>query len=328
MQKEVLLAIVFGSLLGLVIAFGVWKVNIAMKQDNTVSPAAQEEQKDNPIVTHLTIAKPDDKHVTSNNIVLVSGVAIPNAYVIVSGEETDYFTKTTSTGEFEVEVLLIGGINQLRIFSLNPEGATETKDLLVVYSTELSKESKDLSEASDEASIEKVIQEKITQAGFKAYIGTITDITEGSIQIRSDEGEIKQVSSNDQTTYANIVKATKEIQLKDLAIGDYVVVIGSTNGKEVVSAKRLLVTTTIKAPNRKAYQGSVVKTGKKDLTLNNNGSEVLFDTTRKGLVVNTLSSSGEILKSRLTNIKESSKLIVIALEESPISARTIHIIPE
>ncbi len=119
--------------------------------------------------------------------------------------------------------------------------------------------------------IESVLKEP------KAYIGIITDKTEGSLQIKNKDGQIQLVSVNSQeVSFAKVAKTTSVIKFGDIAIGDHVVAMGfaaangtsgTKNGNGVLEAKRILVTDPIQDPKRQAILGKVTAIGKKDITI-------------------------------------------------------------
>ncbi|OGM21094.1 hypothetical protein A2714_02075 [Candidatus Woesebacteria bacterium RIFCSPHIGHO2_01_FULL_38_9] len=111
----------------------------------------------------------------------------------------------------------------------------------------------------------------------KAYIGTVTDKTEGSLQIKNSDGLIQLVSINSQeVSFVKVGKTTSTIKFGDLAIGDHVVAMGFSavngtpgvkNGNSVLEAKRVLVTEALQTPKREAIFGKVVVVGKKEATI-------------------------------------------------------------
>ncbi|QQS39511.1 hypothetical protein IPM62_02775 [Candidatus Woesebacteria bacterium] len=100
------------------------------------------------------------------------------------------------------------------------------------------------SDSAESNEIREKVQEKLEEAKnkAKAYIGTITDITDTTIQIKDAQGEIQQISSNDDAMYVKTNGSSSKISLDDVAIGDYIVAMGFKNGTSVLSASRILIT--------------------------------------------------------------------------------------
>lgn len=256
MRKEVLFAIIAGTTIGLVIAFGAWKLTQIINK----RPKVESTQKTPPPkqTNSLTISNLTDFDiVTEENFNLV-GLTTPNSPVLVSTIEEDFFTTSKQDGSFELEVTFPAGLSQIKVNS---------QEMLIVYSTEFNKylepeeevtqENKET--ATDEGSLketvdeirEKVKEELATKSLKKtAYVGTITDIASGNIQIKALTGEIKQISVSNDASFVNSLKNNIEVKLNDLAIGDYIVAMGFTssqntiNNSKVLDGKRILISKT------------------------------------------------------------------------------------
>ena len=136
MRKEVLFAILAGLSLGLVIAFGVWRANIALSPKNPDQSEASPTPKPE---FAITLASPSDLDVFTENPVTLSGITKANAFVAVSTEEEDYTTQADTKGSFEIEVELIGGVNQIVMTAFDEKGSEVTQKLLLVFSTKVAK---------------------------------------------------------------------------------------------------------------------------------------------------------------------------------------------
>lgn len=140
MRKEIFFAIFAGGILGLIIAFGVWKANLALKPSSAPQAQEQPDQKDTtsttPLEFGLTIASPENEDVITKNPVLITGATKPNSYVNVSSEDEDLTLKSEQDGSFEAEVDLIGGINDIVVTVFDESGKKIEENLTLVYSTE------------------------------------------------------------------------------------------------------------------------------------------------------------------------------------------------
>lgn len=139
MRKEVLFAVAAGILFGIVLAFGIWRANSALKPDSPPqSGESQSQATGSQDSEELAIALilPDQYDVITDSPVLVSGVTSADSWVLLSGEEEDYIIKADETGKFEQEVELTPAVNQIIISSFNPQGNSVSQSLTVVYSTE------------------------------------------------------------------------------------------------------------------------------------------------------------------------------------------------
>lgn len=209
MRKEVFLAILAGVSIGLMFAFGVWKLTKRVI-NKPLSLVIQESPKPK-VVTDLAVSNLFDFDVVTSNPFKITGLAGPNVDIVVSTLDEDYYVKSTADGSFEVEVELPAGLSQVRVNELK---------FTVVYSTE----------APENAT---------------SYVGVITDISAGTIQIKAEDGEILQASTAEETTYTNLLKKITEVKESDLAIGDYVAILGTVNGNKVLKANRILITSPV-----------------------------------------------------------------------------------
>jgi len=313
MQKEIVIAIVFGGLLGLVVAFGIWRVNVSLKNqpDETITGNLNSGEINNEKTDlSLSISSPPDKSVMTEEPVEVVGITESGAYVLISGNEDDQIVTSDENGEFRAQVGLVGGINHLNMLSYSHTNKKSVSTSMKLVFSTLFDEEQDV-ESSDSSSIEEAVSEKIDRAKNmpKAYFGTITDISEGSIQIRSQEGEIRQTAVNSETTYANIVKATKEISFSDLAIGDFIVAMGLTDGNQILEAKRILVTTSNGEDEKILVEAEIVERDGSEIAAKRaNGEEMIFLTNRSSEIF-LKKRGGEFTKSLVSEIESGDSVL-------------------
>lgn len=274
MRKELVFAILAGSILGLVIAFGIWRVNSTLPKppgsnQSNASPSPI------PSTSAITLAKIEDNDVVVSNPLSLTGLTQPLDFVAISGESSDYLTTAAQSGEFTKDVSLDAGINRLLIDAFDTQGSYSEKTVTLVFSSEFAKyltttPSPDESATPSADSIRDKVQQKVDQAlqKPKAYIGSITDVMESTVQIKSPSGEILQLSTTPDTSFTKTVKGkTSDIKFTDLAIGDYIIGMGIQNGNKVLEANRILVTDAPGAVNRNILYGRVVKSDAKTITL-------------------------------------------------------------
>lgn len=140
MRKEILLAIVVGILVGLAITFGIYTVRQQLFRNQT--PAAIEESRSAGVATPmpattsiLTLQKPEQDFLTAENSVQVVGRALPESYIVILTNETEYITSADKDGDFSQEVELEAGGNKITIVSIASTGEQEAISRNVVYST-------------------------------------------------------------------------------------------------------------------------------------------------------------------------------------------------
>ncbi len=141
MRKEIIFAILAGITFGLIIAFGVWRANVALRSNGASTTTPVDTSSTTQDSFGITIAKPQDYQVITTSSTTLSGISKPNTWIVVSAEEEDYVEKTDESGEFEIEIDVVGGVNEIIITAFDAEGAEAQEKLTIVYSSEFAKKS-------------------------------------------------------------------------------------------------------------------------------------------------------------------------------------------
>lgn len=334
MKKEILLAIIGGCLLGLIIGFGLWRLNLAFSVAKNSNKEGNENQ-ENTGKFSIELNKLSNNDVFYENPVTFSGITKANSKIVISSENKDYFLTSDNKGNFEQNIELIGGVNQIIITAFDLAGKKVEKKILVVYSSEFSKYiDEDIQKQQKEAtsSTRGKILQKVTEASYspKAYLGTITDIAESSIQIKTQEGSIEQLATNkDETSVLKIGKTNKEAALSDVAIGDFIVAMGFKNGNNVLDTKRILVTTPPPTLNKTTNLLRVTKINKKDFETNQIDTNNSYTITPNATTSFYLSSNEETKKSKFADLEEGNSILVVGkFSSSPFNPSSIFILKE
>lgn len=139
MRKEVLIAIIIGFGLGLIITFGIWTANKALKEAGPTTTAPVEEETEatpTPLpLLELLITSPEDNVISEKEIIEVSGQTLAGAIVSIIYPDGEKLLEADEDGNFSSEISLVGGDNKIEITAINEEGEETTKTLNVVYST-------------------------------------------------------------------------------------------------------------------------------------------------------------------------------------------------
>jgi hypothetical protein len=151
----------------------------------------------------------------------------------------------------------------------------------------------------------------------KAYIGVVTDIADSTIQIKTNESEIKQISVADTAiTVVNIKgSGNKQVKLTDIAIGDFIVAMGYINSSSVLGAQRVLITDPVTESKVNSYFDKVSGVTKKDLTVQSvkNATEAVVTPGKNtGLFAY---SDAKLTKIKLSDFK-TSDLVILVQDES------------
>jgi hypothetical protein len=308
MRKEVFLAIVAGSTLGLLIAFGVWKIN-SSHTETLPSPFATQTPVSSPSTQNsnnhefkVIIIKPDNLSIFTETPAIVTGAIKPNSYVVISGEETDEILNASDSGTFTSNIDLTGGINQINVTGYDANGNEADTNLLVIYSSQF-------------------ILPKIGTA--TSYIGTVTDITNSVIQIKTATGDIQQITGTENASYIDTRnKNSKQIKSSDIAIGDYIVAMGSKGTNNILSSSRILVTDSLTKSTRKSFLGTVTDDSgiNKFIAKNSKTGETITVTPASGIQILGAETS-------FGRIKNDEKVIVTGnFKDGSIAARTIEVL--
>ncbi len=137
MKKEVVFAIVIGFTIGLIITFGVYTAQKALKEKGAAaSPSPTPQLEASPAPSHtLSISSPEDEDLVSTDHVDVTGTTTPNSIITIVAEKDQLITYADAAGKFSASVPLIGGANQITLTALSDTGAKASQELTLVYST-------------------------------------------------------------------------------------------------------------------------------------------------------------------------------------------------
>jgi len=312
-RKELFIAIFLGGFVGLALAFGAWRFTNSFSKDNdgVVLEDKNSNTEQQALATSIptstdgiTIVRPQENSVSKDNTVEIAGIARPNSTVIIVAGDDEILQ--TKSGTFEQEIELVGGINTIPIFMMTEDGKTQETSVSVIYSSEIE-----------------------NMEAARSILGTITDITKTSIQIRTSSGEISQIAISDDTSYASTVQTSKEITFEDVAIGDFVAAIGPLDDDEVINAERIIVSSPPAESDIVIAYGQVDTLTNNDFIVKNEqaGDEWSIDATDSPTVT-TVNNEGEIVATKLTTTAEEGSWIIIigTMEEDELVARTIHIL--
>lgn len=151
MFKELLLAIILGALLG----FGVTGGIIAYKNSKS-SPSTPPENAQptvsntSPITPNLstvpsspldtnnhqiTIESPQNEALVANSKLTIKGSTSPQSNLIISTPTQTYFATADNAGNFNTDIDIDSGVNQIQIDSIDSQDNQATTQLIITYST-------------------------------------------------------------------------------------------------------------------------------------------------------------------------------------------------
>jgi len=140
MRKEVILAIVGGAVLGLLVIGGLWWTNKTTTEENPIVPSPTPLITQAPTLTPalslpLEIINPENESIIEEEEITLEGKTIPGSVVVVIYPEGENIVEADEEGNFETEITLVGGANEIKITAYDEEGNQAEKNLTLVYST-------------------------------------------------------------------------------------------------------------------------------------------------------------------------------------------------
>lgn len=334
MRKEIVWVIGIGIVFGLIVAFGIYRINSNIVK-NPQSPQNTPTPKPGSPELKITLNKPEDNDVVTENFITVSGITKSLAWVTVSGEKDDYIVQADESGVFSQDVNLVPGVNQIKITAFDSAGNENASKVLVVYSSSFQPMTFPTSTSdngTDSSEIRQKVAQKVEEAlnRPKAYIGIVTDIADSTIQIKTSDSQIEQISVSDENIV--VVKTTgttnKTVKLVDIAIGDFIVAMGYVNSNSVLKAQRILITDPVTEPKVDPAFGKVTDTSTKNITVTGlKDGEAATVTPSKNTSISSF-SEGKLTTIKLVSISEGDTVIYVT-DSSPTTPiiRSIFVIP-
>jgi hypothetical protein len=316
MRKELIWAGIIGISFGLVVAFGAWRINSSLKK-NGVPPSPTPTSIGQNSEFKITLNKPSDNDVVTTTPLVIEGITKPLVWVTVSGETGDYILQSDERGIFTQEVQLDPGVNQINVTAFDPKGAQSLEKVLVIFSSAFQTKSQitPTDNSTSSSDIDERVAEKVAQAlnQPKAYLGIVTDISDSTIQIKTPESQIEQISTN--TPGLTVVNtkgtANKTVKLTDIALGDFIVAMGYVNGNQVLKAQRILVTDPLEDKGISVSFGKVSGITKSNLSIAEirSGKVIQIAPDKSTRILNY--SSGQTKSIKFSAISENDWLIIV-----------------
>lgn len=305
LRKEQLIAIVLGSIIGVAVAFSLWKFSTPKSSDDQTQSSNSTtnvvQNNTHGATNEFAIVSPNNFAVIREEHATISGLANAGA-VIVAYSDDIALTKTSSSGEFTLELPLSSGINKVSLMAFEKTKTPQKQTLTLIHSTALPGEASTL---------------------FTSELGTITDVTEDTLQLRSENGEIKQLAISDETSFVKIIDDPEDIEFSDVAIGDYVAALGQVNGN-AMDVVRILVTTEPEDAPPAIAVGTIDTLSASEFFVKSHesGELVSIDATKGATTYSA--KEDEVTTTRLSTSKEGDEIVIIGeIEEDELVADTI-----
>ncbi|MBI3290533.1 hypothetical protein HYZ78_04005 [Candidatus Microgenomates bacterium] len=142
MRKEVIVAVLLGGSLGLAIAFGVWRANLALKPQSTTSEqiSATNSSSPTPVAGTLLVTEPEENSLVSTESITVRGKAEPRSTIVVTTPVDAKSVAADNSGNWIAELRLAAGANAVLVTAVSESGEELSTQITVTYSTEFKEE--------------------------------------------------------------------------------------------------------------------------------------------------------------------------------------------
>jgi hypothetical protein len=248
MRKEVIFAILLGISLAGLFLYGLFLSSNAtknIKEKETIKKQNQITPEPIPESVRLLLLSPANHTVSFKELVNIKGQSGPNSPIAIITEDDEKIINADDKGVFEFEAALIGGENIISFATPGKNILLEDKITIIYTTAEVNLDSK---QATDEAKttdikdqvkgvIDSIIKGE-SATTLTGIVGIVESIDDETINLNSDD-ELYQISTTDSTSLLN---GKKEIGIKDIAIDDKLIIIGTNKDSEfIIDAARVLV---------------------------------------------------------------------------------------
>lgn len=149
---------------------------------------------------------------------------------------------------------LVLGVSGSAVLAQSPTPAPEESVAPEIKDTIKERLEKTIGDNVDK--IQGLITEEQNSLKKRAFFGEVESITKDTLTINTDE-DVKQASFNDDTTLVKLPGRT-DIEIEDLAVGDFIIAMGFLNENGVLETRRIVVSPQPKpAPVRKLFWGEI-----------------------------------------------------------------------
>jgi hypothetical protein len=149
MVKELLLAVILGALLGFGITGGIVALKNNKSSSGTLSvnnsPTAAVSVSPQPTTDtsnssgtsnhQITVESPQNDSIVANSKVTIKGSTSPQSSLVITTPSKSYFATADNAGNFNLDIDVDSGVNQIQIDSFDSQDNQATTQLIITYST-------------------------------------------------------------------------------------------------------------------------------------------------------------------------------------------------
>lgn len=140
MRKEVIIAITFGLIVGLIITIGMYRARTALEVVPTEDTPAITQEDASPLPsskpqtqTGLILREPAEDALSTTQNTLVSGTTFANRAIVILLNEKEVVAMSDEQGNFSIPVSLGLGANLVKVRVLNPQANPIEVTRTIVY---------------------------------------------------------------------------------------------------------------------------------------------------------------------------------------------------
>lgn len=206
--------------------------------------------------------------------------------------------------------------------------------LLFTFAPVSAQEATPATQSSVKDEVREKVREKVEGLAHtpRALVGTLADISDSTLQIKTMAGETEQAAISDDTKFVRVVKGkSTEIKFADLVLKDFIVVMGFKNGNNILAAGRVITYDKNPITTRRAVYGVIDKIEKSTITLKHpkTGETWTVETSSKTKITKKGDKGFEDIK--IKDLKAGDRIVAAGLpdekEANTLSAGRIHVIP-
>ena len=274
MQKEAIIAILSGLILGLATTAGVYYFKVRNQEKQVVKTEETLESQLSPTPTpevknQLVLSSPLDGLVTLDTQATVKGQFIPNNYLVITTNKKTEVLSLAENNQFEELVNLEIGPNMIYVTGVQTDGNTHPASRFVFRDTPLEEASASATASksanltasgsaeniSTTAAILARINKKVKKVkaqSKRAVFGKITEITAESITLSNPNGDFTFALKD-----IGIEKKGKGISIKEVEVGKWATMLTEVTDQEA-KQKELTPTLKLKPIKLEVYDTSPV----------------------------------------------------------------------
>lgn len=175
---------------------------------------------------------------------------------------------------------------------------------------------------SESEVVRKKVREKIENLLNKprAIVGTLSAITDSSLQIETRTGDVLLASTEPNTVYFRISKSRRtKITFKELVLKDFIIAMGFQDRQNVLRVLRIITYDTPPIVEKKVIMGTIDKKTSTKMFVRELNSDKTWEITISKKTKITASEQSK--KVKLTDLRLGDKIIVVGIPSPDLATK-------